>query len=208
MRSAAKFKSRRLRYIVILASATTIAWLTLAAPAPAALVERALPAYDESLTGQTDAAGTYSLNAFGRTADENQRNETLLGFIPERDDQTAEEERRDSDWCLWFALLASAAQIADPSFDPSTNTPEGILVNNIVPCLAKHIPSLGIGGATVAARILAVQNQIQLVQSQTPTLSASDALSWIEQNGLSFDPQTWANWFTFAADSLPPSSTV
>jgi hypothetical protein len=117
--------------------------------------------------------------------------------VPETDAATQEEERRQVDWCMWAALLASAGQISDGA------SPLDTLATNLTPCLTSHIP----GSDNVAgwvAKALAIQNGIQMIQQLNPGTTPDQALQQLEQRA-SYSPSTWSAWFTFAANEMPPA---
>jgi len=142
-----------------------------------------------------------TLDNFGVGASERARDERLLGFTHEDQTPTEEEAAADFDLCAWAALIASAYEISDG------DSPGQVLFNNFWPCLAKKFPGASNPLISNASSWFVTQTFVHLVQSQSPSLSADQALQWLHNHGLTYDPSTWSNWFMFMAKNWPPSTS-
>jgi len=159
-------------------------------------LDRSVPRVDE---GATDAIES-SRNYFGDVTADKEANRLLYGFDPEEEAPTSEEIRNDTDWCMWSALTQSAVQITNDdttSADGTQLTPAQILASNISPCLASHLDATGDQVNTLTNTL------VMLAQNQS---GSQNAPNWSSQDALTYYPSGWANWFNYAASTIPPAS--
>ncbi len=199
---APKLRRRSIRRGLVLITAFVAGSLALAAPAAA--VDSIDPHVDPSVTQNVTATeGSTELTNFGSPLNERAREEKLLGFAPETDEQTGEEVRSNEDYCLWVGLLGAAYDLSNGN----SNSPMDALSAHLLPCLGTHF-SGSASDLSSLARFLMAESAVHIVQSQSPSLSVQGAVSWLENNSLDLDPSTWSSWFTFMANQLPPSGSV
>ena len=162
-------------------------------------IDHGIPSADELATGALEGS-TKLPDYFHDVDSERALNRLALGFDPEKEAPTTEEIQNDTDWCLWFGLGRSAGQIADgdtTSDDGAQLTPTQVLAGNISPCLGSHL------GATDDQITALTNTLVTLAQVQSDPQTASN---WSAQDALTYDPSGWANWFNYAAGTIPPAN--
>jgi hypothetical protein len=169
-------------------------------------IDRGLPKIDEVATGAVEGS-TRLPDYFGDAASDRAANRLLYGFDLEEESPTFEEARNDTDWCMWSGLTQSAIQIDDgdtTSDDGTQDSPADILASNLSSCLESHLDTSD-DQITALTNKLVFQNEVNLVQSQSG-VDHQSAANWLVQNGLTFDPSSWASWFNYAASTIPPAN--
>ena len=163
-------------------------------------LDRGVPSVDKAATDAIEGS-TSARDYFGDLTADKEANRLLYGFDPEAEAPTSEEIRNDADWCMWSAPTQSAVQITDgdtTSDDGTQLTPAQILASNINPCLASHLDTTG-------DQITALTNTLVMrAQDQSGSQNASN---WSTQDALVNYPNGWANWFNYAASTIPSVPT-
>lgn len=200
-------KRRRTMSLLIVLVACAGGSLLLAGSAAAAIdveplvqfLDRGVPSVDKAATDAIDGS-TSVRDYLGNAAADQEANRLLYGFDPEEEAPTSEEIRNDTDWCMWSALTQSAVQITggDTTSDDGTQlTPAQILASNISPCLSSHLDATGDQINTLTNTL------VMLAQNQS---GSQNAPNWSSQDALTYYPNGWANWFNYAASTIPPAS--
>lgn len=206
-------RRRRTAYLIVALTVCVGGSLMLAGTAAAIDLEPFVQFLDHGITPKVDEVATDAIEGstklpdyFGSEDTELERSRLALGFDPEEEAPTPEEIRNDTDWCLWSALANSAGQLSDgdnTASDGTSLSPTQILYSNLSACLESHITDPLPGQITALTNTLVFANEVQLVQSQS-NLNSQAAAGWVVDNGLTFDPNTWIDWFNFKASTVPP----
>jgi hypothetical protein len=210
MRARRRLTSR----LIVMLSVAVTGSLVAAAAAPALDLEPFVNFIDHGLAPKVDTVDAAAIDGetklpdhFGSVDSELTADQRMLGFDPEHAAPTPTEIRND-DWGLWSELGHTAIQVSNGDTTASNGTtmsPPQILLANLSSCLETHIPGVSYSQVFSLANALAYQNEVRFVQSQSG-MSPLAASSWLQQNGLTFDPSTWINWLNFSAKGVPRAS--